>query len=215
MTVATKRAAGNGTKQSHVRVLHTFQAKIYSIRRDPPEKIYGNFIDHVQHKSDVARIEALLLFGGFYADTDTLSLRNLDPLLNYSVTMGEERPWDLHNAAIFAEAHAAHMYMWYRSYTTFSASEWNEHSISGNMELAQRCPEFVHIESTSMVTPNYDNLHMFDDENMTISASFTVHLYWRHMEYDHLANPSSISSSRGLVARLMRNVYYGQCEVCG
>lgn len=196
------------------RTVHLAVTKLYTIFRQPPSTIYGNSIKHGEHKTDVTRMEALLLYGGMYADSDILALRNLDQLLQHSVTMARESQYAISNAVIFSEAHAPHFYLWHLAYRTFQATEWGEHSVIGNHKVWAMCPQHVHVEETSLLTPSLHEAHRLYKDNMNLSLSYTVHLWWReHREF--VAEPRSVRSSKCLAARLLNNIYLGQCEVCG
>lgn len=205
----------DGSHESIIREVHLFQVQLISVRRHPPSRIYGKPISAIQHKSDVVRLEALLMFGGFYADIDSLSLRSHAPLLNYSVTMGLEDFDSLANMAIFAEPHARHLYNWHHSYASFDQDLWAEWSIQRNLRIAKRCPDYVHIEPKNLAWPNWNDRYLYYSGNPNISESYFVHLYWRHIEHDGMTDQYGVLRSNYLAHRLLRGIYFGSCDICG
>jgi hypothetical protein len=55
-----------------------------------PEFFMGRQLHHVAHKADVVRLQALKETGGIYLDLDTISVKPLTKLLQYSFAVGEE-----------------------------------------------------------------------------------------------------------------------------
>ena len=56
-----------------------------------PDKFMGSQLQHVAHKADVVRLQALKETGGIYLDLDTISVRPLTELLNHSFVIGQEQ----------------------------------------------------------------------------------------------------------------------------
>jgi Glycosyltransferase sugar-binding region containing DXD motif len=55
-----------------------------------PKNFLGNELCHVAHKADVVRLQVLKETGGIYLDLDTISIRPLTDLLEYSFAIGQE-----------------------------------------------------------------------------------------------------------------------------
>ena len=45
------------------------------VKRSPPKQVWGRPVKHVEHQSDVARLQILLEFGGIYLDDDVIILK--------------------------------------------------------------------------------------------------------------------------------------------
>lgn len=77
--------------------------------RNPPGEIFGNPVILPEHKSDIARIQILMEYGGIYMDFDVIALRSFDSLRYYNMTMGLEyfgSPGRLNNGVIAANKEA-------------------------------------------------------------------------------------------------------------
>jgi hypothetical protein len=55
-----------------------------------PDSFMGRHLNHVAHKADIVRLQALKEFGGIYLDLDTISVKPLHGLLNHSFIIGQE-----------------------------------------------------------------------------------------------------------------------------
>lgn len=60
------------------------------LRIEEINSIFGRFVKHYAHKADVARMRALMKFGGIYLDLDVVSLSSFDHLLDHDFVMGQE-----------------------------------------------------------------------------------------------------------------------------
>jgi glycosyltransferase involved in cell wall biosynthesis len=124
------------------------------------ESIFGNPVTHYAHKADIARLRALLEFGGIYLDLDIISLAPFDHLLNNSIVMGQEGvngKEGLCNAVIIAAKDSKLLRIWYDSYVSFNASHWNYHSVVLPKKLAVLHPKEITILShRSFFWPMWD-----------------------------------------------------------
>jgi hypothetical protein len=55
-----------------------------------PESFMGKPLNHVAHKADVVRLQALYEFGGIYLDLDTICVKSLAALFSNHFVMGQE-----------------------------------------------------------------------------------------------------------------------------
>lgn len=101
----------------------------------------------VSHLTDALRLDTLYREGGIYLDTDVITLQSFDNLLHSTrdVVLGHEGG-DRHclcNAVILARASAAFLGQWIDTYSDFSPSEWNYHSVLLPKKMAANRPEEV------------------------------------------------------------------------
>jgi Glycosyltransferase sugar-binding region containing DXD motif len=124
-----------------------------------PESFMGQPLYHVAHKADVVRLQALKETGGIYLDLDTICVKPLTDLLNYSFAIGQElkpkyvpKNWrqrikynlgliqessknatGLCNAVLLSEKNSEFVNLWLDQYKTFRSKGrdkyWNEHSV--------------------------------------------------------------------------------------
>jgi hypothetical protein len=53
-----------------------------------PTEVFGIPVKRVEHQADILRLQILQEFGGIYLDTDIISLKSIDHLLNETTVMG-------------------------------------------------------------------------------------------------------------------------------
>lgn len=104
----------------------------------PPFEYYGIArLFHGAHKADVIRLLALREIGGVYLDTDTITVKSFEPLLNEQFVMGVQSsyydaPPGLCNATLLGRRHAKFVRIWCRRYVTFRSKGrdklWDYHS---------------------------------------------------------------------------------------
>jgi Glycosyltransferase sugar-binding region containing DXD motif len=147
-----------------------------------PEEIFGIPLRHPAHKADVLRLQVLLETGGIYLDLDVLCLRPFAALQKFDVVLGEECGVGLCNAVILAKPNAQFIQRWLEGYRTFSADDWNGHSVRLPMRLAREMPEHIHIvDCQKFFWPMYWEQHRFEfflnSGSTFCSNSFCVHLW--------------------------------------
>ncbi|KAJ5630998.1 uncharacterized protein N7484_011098 [Penicillium longicatenatum] len=101
----------------------------------------------VSHLADVLRLDILRQEGGIYLDTDVIALQSFDSLRynKRDVILGHEGG-DRHglcNAVIVARQDASFLHQWKESYRSFSADEWNYHSVILPKQMALDFPDLV------------------------------------------------------------------------
>ena len=114
-----------------------------------PDSFMGRPLVHVAHKADVIRLQVLQETGGIYLDLDTISVKPLKDLLNYSFAIGQElktpyvpknprqkikyrvrkqlglikesssAPTGLCNAVLLSEKNSEFVNLWLNEYKTF------------------------------------------------------------------------------------------------
>lgn len=137
-----------------------------------PDSFLGQPLYHVAHKADVVRLQALKETGGIYLDLDTISVKPLTGLLDYSFVIGQElkttfvpKNWrqrikfklglvktnegssGLCNAVLLSEKNSAFVNYWLSEYKTFRSrgrdKYWNEHSVQVPERLAAEHPDMM------------------------------------------------------------------------
>jgi hypothetical protein len=136
----------------------------------PKTEIFGNKLEHFAHKSDVARLEILLKYGGIYLDIDVICINSFAPLLKYKCVLGREENVGLCNAVILAEQNSKFLQIWYENYKNFNGENWNEHSVKLPLRLAKKNPKLIHIENEysffyPMVNDPVENYLWYDSSN--------------------------------------------------
>ncbi|XP_069131617.1 uncharacterized protein [Argopecten irradians] len=185
---------------------------IIRVRRMPPTHIFGIPIKLVEHKADVARLEAVRDFGGIYMDNDEILLRSLDPLRKYNFTLSHEFNYNLANGLIMSSRNASFVNRWYQEYKTYDGVVWGHHSTIVPYKLSQRYPHLIHIEKNNFVNPDYNNRDMIFKENFNWSNNYAIHLYIRKYKFEH--NFTDIRHLNTTIGSVARHVLYGHKELC-
>lgn len=115
------------------------------VQVEAPDEIFGNKIEHMAHKADIIRLQALYEHGGIYMDMDTICVQSFKPLLNNSTVMGIQGhtdnpkiPYGLCNAIILAEPESEFITQWLMQYSSFNHLAWDTHSVQLPLQMANK-----------------------------------------------------------------------------
>lgn len=186
---------------------------IIHVNRTQPTDIFGHKIYIVQHRSDVARLQAIIKFGGIYSDTDHIVLNPLDPLLHHSVVMGiENEDQNFGNGFYLGQAGAEFLRLWYDSYHTFNDTEWGEHSCIVPFKLHKKHPDVALHVVDSFFRPN--GMHVtfqFFSAYYNWTEMYGVHLYQRvYTEYF----VGWLENKKSSLGEITRHVLFGSSKAC-
>ena len=161
--------------------------------------VFGNPVTHYAHKADVARLRALLEYGGIYLDLDVISLSSFDHLLNNDFVMGQEGEngrIGLCNAVIIASNESKFLRIWYDNYASFNQSHWNYHSVLLPGKLAAENPDYITVlNHTTFFWPLWDTRAldvMYRSHEYQYTDNLAVHLWNSAAVRDHSAGMSMI-----------------------
>ncbi|XP_033752411.1 uncharacterized protein LOC117336135 isoform X2 [Pecten maximus] len=185
---------------------------IVEVRRAPPSHIFGIPIHLVEHKADVARLEAVRDFGGIYMDTDEILLRSLEPLRKYAFTLSHAYDFNLSNGLIMSSKNASFVNLWYKEYKTYNGNLWGHHSTIVPYKLSQKYPHLIHVENKTFVNPDFDHVDMIFKENFNWSNNYAIHLFIRKYSLEH--NFTDIRHLNTTLGAVSRHVLYGCKELC-
>nr|XP_039253720.1 uncharacterized protein LOC120330834 [Styela clava] len=145
----------------------------------PPDKVWHRHVKLVEHKSDVARMNILLKYGGIYSDVNVMFVRPMDELMKYSAVLGKEEDRSYGNSFILSERNSSFMQIWLESYINFDYTRWSDHSTAMPRKLHEQFPELeLHVEQYSMMRPNYvDGSDWLFYNNWDLRYNYCVHLY--------------------------------------
>jgi glycosyltransferase involved in cell wall biosynthesis len=158
---------------------------VVEIRRiEEIDSIFGQPVIHYAHKADVARLRALLEFGGIYLDLDMISLASFDHLLDHDFVMGQEGEdgrIGLCNAVILASKESKFLKIWYESYSSFNSSLWSYHSVLlPNVIAAQHPTEIMILGHKSFFWPLWEKKAldvMYSKHYYDYKENLAVHLW--------------------------------------
>ncbi|XP_005105317.3 uncharacterized protein LOC101855042 [Aplysia californica] len=98
------------------------------VYRELPPNISGEPVHFQHHLSDLVRLQTLYFNGGIYLDADMVVVRDLEPLLDYDITLGMvENGTGMGNAFIVAKRGSPFIREWYNEYRHYKKDEfyWN------------------------------------------------------------------------------------------
>jgi len=166
------------------------------IQVEPPTEIFGNHLEHVAHKADIIRLQALYEHGGIYMDIDTICVKTFQPLLNNSTVMGIQGhtsnpliPYGLCNAIILSEPQSEFIELWLSQYTNFNHQHWDAHSVQLPLQMATK----LDVNITQLP---YDNFHYplhtkegvkdIFDRNLEFPNAYAHHL-WESNAWEYIS----------------------------
>ena len=196
--------------------------KLKLIKKTPPDKIFGNEITAVEHKSDVARMQILLQVGGMYFDTDTMVLKSLDDLRRDSdIVLGKDTPVSLANGGILANKNSWFLKKWFMEYQSFKATdgpspgpgEWGKNSVQVPFVLWKLFPEKIRVIEIHMFRPSWD-IHLLFEGLIDWSDHWTIHLSTRNMpEVDKRRTFGQFALLETTYGEVARHVLWGNSSL--
>lgn len=178
---------------------------------EAPKEIYGNPLCCYAHQSDLVRLQALQHHGGVYLDIDTITLRDLEPLLGNEFVMAWQGTWGLCNAVMLSQKDSQFVNRWLEEYRYFRGvgpgkQYWDEHSVQLPAKLASLPslqPHITILDDRAFFYPLWDKIAvLFRKPTLDgMQNSWVVHL-WETASQDALRriSPSWLKSSRSFYA---------------
>ena len=180
--------------------------------KEPPTSIYGINISKYGHKSDVASLQILTLYGGIYMDLDMVILKSLDPLRVYNTTVGRATFFTLSNGLIISKPDAEFLNIWHSSYKTFDDSKWVEHSAIIPFKLSRKHPDSIHVEDRKLQRPNWSEKEwIFGKKIYNLTENYSLNLAYRFYNIDH--NQDDIKHMDSTAGNVFRYIYYGTNDI--
>nr|XP_039253719.1 uncharacterized protein LOC120330833 [Styela clava] len=156
-------------------------------RHKPSEFIYGHRLAHVEHQSDILRMQVLYDVGGIYLDINAYFVNPMDNLMNNSFVIGKEKKGCYGNSVMLSEPGSPFLKLWFENYHNFKPWEWNEHSTHLPVRLHEENPQVeIYVDEYSMMRPNYkDGMEWMLTRNWDLSDNYCVHLYENSFELEY------------------------------
>jgi len=173
------------------------------------ENIFNESVDHHAHRGDIIRLEVLIKYGGIYLDTDVLTLRSFDPLLNLSDVVMANQDNDQNtacNAVIIGKRNATFLKRWHDAYQSFSQNCWDCHSVRIPGQLAKiYSNEVMVLPTETFFRPSYNEMHKFFKSNdYNFTSNYASHL-WNKVLNSNLneLTPDKILKGNFTLARML------------
>ncbi|KAG2175019.1 hypothetical protein INT43_006081 [Umbelopsis isabellina] len=166
-----------------------------------PKEIHGNPVNKVEHQSDVIRLQIMREFGGIYLDTDIISLKSIDHLLNETMVMGQQGynlEDGLCSAVIMSRANSAFITRWSAAYNHFDDGKWDYHSVRVPGMLAKTFSYDIRVlPLESIFSPRFQDRQkeMYEGRVYDFANNLMVHLWGSaSIEYLSLLSPEVIQN---------------------
>lgn len=191
--------------------------------REPPVELFGDKIKppmYYTSHSNVDRTKILSEYGGVYLDFDTFVLRPLEDLRRYECTIGLEQPTKACGSIIICAPKALFLLMWLNSYIDDYREEWAYNTGQVPANLARRFPHLVHVETSRLNRPNFEELdQIWGPNTFDWRNNYALHIWyriWKDMSpyYDGTEpDPITIKSMNNTFGQIARTIYYGKPEL--
>ncbi|KAJ2961713.1 hypothetical protein NQZ79_g3029 [Umbelopsis isabellina] len=148
-----------------------------------PKEIHGIPVNKVEHQADVIRLQILQEFGGIYLDTDIISLKSIDHLLNETMVMGQQGnnlDEGLCNAVIISRANSSFITRWSAAYKHFDDEKWDYHSVIVPSMLAKEFSNEIRVlPLESIFKPAWRDRQkeMYEGRVYDFASNLMVHLW--------------------------------------
>ncbi|XP_071102470.1 uncharacterized protein [Haliotis cracherodii] len=177
------------------------------VHRALPTSILGRPVNASDKQADIARLEAVMEYGGIYIDLDVIVVKPFKPLFKYNVTMGYEAPGTLSTGIIVAKPWAEFLKLWYRQ-----CAEDGKRDVKVSLNQPET---LLHIEATSMTLPNTDTA-MYGSKPFDWETSNYVVPTWIKTKRQSLGttlNAGEIRMWKCVAGEVFRYIYFGDMKL--
>ncbi|KAK3779643.1 hypothetical protein RRG08_040366 [Elysia crispata] len=179
------------------------------VYRELPQNISGVSVKFRHHLSDIVRLQILYMNGGIYLDADMVVVRDLEPLLDYDITLGMvENGTGMGNAFIATKRGSEFLREWYTEYSHYSRDQFYYNSLQVPRNMYFKNPSRVHIESERLYRPNWFEADLlFKRSDYPWWTNFAVHIWTNGNPVPR--SPADIQDANTTIAQIFRKVMYG------
>ncbi|XP_070554334.1 uncharacterized protein [Ptychodera flava] len=186
-------------------------SKLNVTRLEQPTEVFGRALPKVHYRSDVARLQVLLQYGGIFIEEDTLIVRSLDAIRHFPFTMGLD-VYGLNNGVMLAEKGAEFLRYYYDSYHFFNDAEDHFNSAMEPYRIGNDHPDSLNIEEIRLTRPDWTD--WFDmgrlwRENGKRDWSHMLCVQLKWINHDKTYQPEDILQMDTTFGEIARFVYFG------
>ncbi|KAL4235989.1 hypothetical protein ACF0H5_004377 [Mactra antiquata] len=190
--------------------------RVILLKREAPVMISNKYLRHREHASDFMRIEALIKYGGIYMDTDTVLVKSVDKLRNYSCVMSEQSSGLMGSAFVMSEKNGTFVNKWMDGYRyNYIPEKYAYNAMVYPKKLKTTLKDHIHVEYATISRPvGMIGGTIYWNSNATYDWSYIygIHLYSRI--YKEPVNETTIRHMNFTFGSIARHVYYGNKELC-
>ncbi|BFZ23028.1 hypothetical protein BsWGS_26066 [Bradybaena similaris] len=190
--------------------------KIHGVRflyREIPTTISGKTPKTLHHVSDIVRLQIIYMNGGIYLDTDMIMIRDLEPLLDYDISLGLiGNGKGMGNAFIVAKQGDPFIHEWYAEYLRYNKVDfyWNSNRVPKNIYYTNTSR--VHLVADKVYRPRWDEtMLLFNRSDYPWRNNYGVHV-WNQAHRDP-ESPADVDTANSTLAQIFRHVLYGDHRI--
>ncbi|GFS03931.1 glycosyltransferase family 32 protein [Elysia marginata] len=179
------------------------------VYRELPQSISGIDVRFRHHLSDIVRLQILYLNGGIYLDADMVVVRDLEPLLDYDITMGMvENGTGMGNAFIATKRGSPFVREWYTEYSHYSREQLYHNSLQIPRDMWFKNTSRLHVESERLYRPNWFEADLlFKGNTYPWQNNYAVHVWTNGNPVPR--SPDEIQTVNTTIAQIFRQAMYG------
>ena len=186
---------------------------IIHVKREPPNEIFGNKITYSEHAGDLMRIEALLMYGGIYLDTDTVIIKSLEALRKYPCTMSKQSSGYISSAFIMAVKNATFLHKWLDGYKyDYKAESYLYNAMEYPLLIIEKFEKLIHVEYGKLSRPWSQIGFKIYNTNYKWVGIYGIHLFSR--SYKKPMTTERVKYFNSTVGSICRHVLFGDKELC-
>lgn len=187
---------------------------IVHVKWIPPTVIFGQETIHKEHAGDFMRIQALLLYGGIYLDTDTVVVKSLEPFRKHKCIMSEQSSGMMSSALIMAEPNATFLQKWMDGYRYhYKVYNYVYNAMIYPVEISKKHPDLIRIVYGKLSRPWSQIGTKIYYTNFNWKYIFGIHLFSRSTN-GHIMNEQLIKTNNSTVGSICRHILFGNKELC-
>jgi hypothetical protein len=195
-------------------ILYIYPKIIHVKRSVKIDVIFGKKPCHVNHFSDLLRIEALLKYGGIYFDMDMVLGKEIDFLRKYSCTMSRLRLNTIGSSFIMAEKNSSFLQKWLDGYRYhYRNGSYMYNAMKYPNELSNNYSNLIHIEYEILSKPwalHAEKVYFNIPYNW--SELLGIHFYSRR--HTTPVDKNIIKQLNTTFGAIAQHILYGNKELC-
>ncbi len=192
--------------------------KITVMKREPKmSKLIHSKVE-ATFDCDYERLAVLQEHGGIYLDLDVLVIRPMDDLRKFHCVIGRETE-NLCNSIFICSKTSLFLKLLMQSFVDDLKLLWAYHSSIYPTQLARRNPHLIHIEETTLLRPNWQELdHIIGPRLCKWRTKYTLHTYPRswhsyNSSINWVISAESIKKMDSTFGQVARYIYYGNDDL--
>lgn len=194
-------------------------SNIYHVyRQAPPTALNGQPFKFKEHRSDLARLQIIISYGGIYLDKDMIVLKSFNQLRKYQTVLGRETKHALSNSVILGQKEAPFLKILNLTYYAYNGPNetWTGTSLQVPHSISRILPTMVHVEEDTFNRPLWNELKIYFHGSYNWSRLYATHVWARKAKQAGFVLPKSPDDIRhwnGSFGEITRFIYYGPKDV--